>query len=96
MKIEELIQNKKEDILRLSAQHGARNIRIFGSVSRGEESADSDIDILVELDKGRSLLDISGLTLDLQQLLGRKVDVLTEKSLHWYIRDKILKEARQL
>jgi predicted nucleotidyltransferase len=96
MKISKLIQNKREDIIRLSAQHGASNIRIFGSVSRGEESLESDIDLLVELEKGRSLLDLSGLTLDLQQLLGRKVDVLTEKSLHWYIRDKILKEARQL
>ncbi len=96
MKISKLIQNKREDIIRLSALHGASNIRIFGSVSRGEESLESDIDFLVELEKGRSLLDISGLTLDLQQLLGRKVDVLTEKSLHWYIRDKILKEARQL
>ena len=96
MKISEIIHNKREDIIRLSARHGARNIRIFGSVLRGEERMDSDIDILVELEKGRSLLDISGLSLDLQQLLGRKVDVLTEKSLHWYIRDRIVKEARQI
>jgi len=96
MKVSEIIYNKREDIIRLSARHGARNIRIFGSVLRGEERPDSDVDILVELEKGRSLLDISGLTLDLQQLLGRKVDVLTEKSLHWYIRDRIVKEARQI
>ncbi len=96
MKISEVIQNKRDDIIRLSGQHGAKNIRIFGSVARGDERLDSDVDILVELDKGRSLLDLSGLSLDLQQLLGCKVDVLTEKSLHWYIRDKILKEARPL
>ena len=96
MKISKLIQNKREDIIRLSGKHGAKNIRIFGSVARGEERLDSDIDILVELDKDRSLLDLSGLSLDLQQLLGCKVDVLTEKSLHWYIRDRILREARPL
>ena len=96
MKISKLIQNKREDIIRLSGKHGATNIRIFGSVARGEERLDSDIDILVDLDKDRSLLDLSGLSLDLQQLLGCKVDVLTEKSIHWYIRDRILKEARPL
>ena len=96
MKISEIIQNKREDILRLSEQHGAKNIRIFGSVARGEENEDSDIDLLVELEKGRSLLDLSGLLIDLQQLLDHKVDVVTENSLHWYIRDKILTEAREI
>ncbi len=63
MKISEVIQNKRDDIIRLSGQHGAKNIRIFGSVARGDEHLDSDVDILVELDKGRSLLDLSGLSL---------------------------------
>lgn len=96
MKLADIIQKEREEIIRLSMLHGAKNIRVFGSVARGEESKDSDIDILVELEKGRSLLDLSGLLMDLQQLLGRKVDVVTEKSLHWYIRDRILKEAREI
>ena len=82
MKLADIIQKEREEIIRLSALRGAKNIRVFGSVARGEESKDSDIDILVELEKGRSLLDLSGLLIDLQQLLGRKVDVVTEKSLH--------------
>ncbi len=96
MKLADIIQKEREEIIRLSTLRGAKNIRVFGSVARGEESKDSDIDILVELEKGRSLLDLSGLLMDLQQLLGRKVDVVTEKSLHWYIRDRILKEAREI
>ncbi|MDD3618659.1 MAG: nucleotidyltransferase family protein [Desulfobulbaceae bacterium] len=96
MKLANIIEKKREEIIRLSAKHGAKNIRVFGSVARGDESEDSDIDILVDLEKGRSLLDLSGLLIDLQKLLDRKVDVVTEKSLHWYIRDKILKEAREI
>jgi len=96
MKLANIIEKKREEIIRLSAKHGAKNIRVFGSVARGDESEDSDIDILVDLEKGRSLLDLSGLLIDLQKLLDRKVDVVTEKSLHWYIRDKILKEAHEI
>lgn len=96
MKIEDLLQQKREEIFRISALHGARNIRLFGSVVRGESGPDSDIDFLVDLEKGRSLLDLGGLLMDLQQLIGRRVDVVTEKGLHWYIRDRILKEARPL
>ena len=96
MKLANVIQENREEILRLSALHGAKNIRVFGSVVRGEDNEDSDIDILVELEKGRSLLDHSALLIDLQQLLGRKVDVVIEKSLHWYIRDRILTEAREI
>jgi predicted nucleotidyltransferase len=96
MKIEDLLQQKREEIFRISARHGARNIRLFGSVVRGESGPDSDIDFLVDLEKGRSLLDLGGLLMDLQQLIGRRVDVVTEKGLHWYIRDRILKEARPL
>lgn len=96
MKPADIIKENREEILRLSALHGAKNIRVFGSVVRGEDDEESDIDILVELEKGRSLLDHAALLIDLQQLLGRKVDVVTEKSLHWYIRDRILTEAREI
>lgn len=96
MKASDIISEKRSDILRLSKLYGARNVRVFGSVARGEEEADSDIDILVELEEGRSLFDLGGLLMDLQKLLGRKVDVVTEKGLHWYIKDKILQEARPI
>jgi len=71
-------------------------VRLFGSVSRGEAGSQSDVDILVDLEPGRSLLDLGGLLMDLEDLLGRKVDVVTEQGLHWYIRDKVLKEAVRL
>ncbi len=90
------IEKKRLEIIRLASRHGASNIRLFGSVARDEAGPESDIDFLVDLEPGRSLLDLSGLLLDLQALLGQKVDVVTEKGLHWYIRDKILAEARGL
>ena len=71
----------------------AGKIRVFGSIARGEAGPDSDIDLLVELEPGRSLLDLGGLLMDLQDLLGHRVELVTEGSLHWYIRDRVLKEA---
>ena len=91
-----LLQEKRNEILRISKLHGVLNVRLFGSLARGEERPDSDIDFLVDLEKGRTILDLGGLLMDLQHLLGHKVDVVTEKGLHWYIKDKILKEARPL
>lgn len=96
MTISRVVDEKRVVILELAAKHGARNVRVFGSVSRGEAGPQSDVDILVDLEPGRSLLDLGGLLMDLEDLLGRKVDVVTEKGLHWYIRDKVLKEAIQL
>ncbi len=93
MGIKELLQDKREEILRLAARHGALNLRVFGSVARGEARPDSDVDFLVELAPGRTLFDLGGLLMDLQDLLGRSVDIVTEKGLHWYIRDRVLKEA---
>jgi predicted nucleotidyltransferase len=71
-------------------------VRIFGSVARGEDTAQSDIDLLVDLEKGRTLLDLGGALVQLQDLLGRRVDIVTERGLHWYLREKILREARPL
>ena len=96
MKVADFIKQQRKEILRISSSHGAKNVRVFGSVARGDEEVDSDVDILIELEAGRSLLDLAGLSIDLQQLLGRKVDVVTEKSLHWYIKDKIINEARPI
>lgn len=96
MTINKAIQEKREVILALAARHGACNVRVFGSVSRGEAGPQSDVDLLVDLEPGRSLMDLGGLLMDLEDLLGRKVDVVTEKGLHWYIHDKVLKEAVRL
>ncbi len=93
MGIKELLQDKREEILQLAARHGALNLRVFGSVARGEAGPESDVDFLVELEPGRTLFDLGGLLMDLQDLLGRSVDVVTVKGLHWYIRDRVLKEA---
>ena len=96
MTVEQLLTGKREDILLIAAQHGARNVRIFGSGARGEASDASDLDFLVEMEPGRSLLDLAALRNDLMDLLGREVDVVTDDSLYWLLRRKILREARPL
>ena len=84
---------KREEILQIAEKHGARTVRIFGAVARGEADAASDLDLLVEMEPGRSLLDLGGLLMELQDLLGCRVDVVTEKGLRERIRDRVLKEA---
>ena len=96
MTLSELLQQKREEILHICAKYGARNVRVFGSVARGEADEQSDVDLLVEMDPGRSLFDLGGLQYELEHLLGRKVDVVTEKGLYWLLRRRILKEARAL
>ncbi len=96
MTIEQLVKSRRAEILRVAAQHGAHNIRVFGSVARGEAGEESDVDLLVDLEPGRSGLDQAGLILDLEELLGRPVDVVTEAGLYWLLRRRILKEARAL
>lgn len=90
------IDQNREEILRIAARHGARNVRVFGSVARGEERSDSDVDLLVEMDDERSLLDLVGLEQDLEELLQRKVDVLTDASIHPTLRTRITADARAL
>jgi uncharacterized protein len=94
MEMSRLIQEKREDILRLAAKHGARNVRLFGSVVRGEATAASDVDFLVDAGPDTSPWFPGGLLMDLEKLLGCKVDIVMEQALHWYIRDKVLREAR--
>jgi uncharacterized protein len=96
MTAEELLKEKREEILDIAARHGARNVRVFGSAARGESREDSDIDLLVEFAPGRSLFDQLGLIEDLEGLLGRKADVVTESGVYWLLRRRILKEARAL
>jgi uncharacterized protein len=83
-------------VLAIARAHGARNIRVFGSFARGEQRRSSDVDLLVDLPDGASLLDLVGLKLDLEEALKRKVDVLTDGGISPYLRDRILHEARPL
>jgi hypothetical protein len=96
MSIYALLQAKRENILQTAAKYGAYNVRIFGSVARGEADSNSDVDFLVEMEPGRSLLDLGGLLMDLQELLGCNVDLVTEKGLRERIRERVLKEAISL
>ena len=89
----ELLRKKREAILRIAVRHGARNVRVFGSVARDETDERSDIDFLVEMEPGRSLLDLGGLQSDLEALLGRPVDVVTEGGLKSRIRERVMNEA---
>lgn len=88
-----LLQQKREKIMEIAARYGAKNIRVFGSVARGDADEASDIDFLVDLEPGRSLFDLGGLLYDLQQYLNVPVDVATEKSLRARIRERVLHEA---
>lgn len=96
MNAEILLKEKRDAVISLAAKHGALKPRIFGSVARGEAGPQSDIDLLVKMEEGRSLLDLSALVQDLRDLLGVKVDVVSEDGLYWLLRRRILKEARPL
>ena len=91
--IEELLSQKRKEILSIAMKHGAYNVRIFGSVARGKTESDSDVDILVEMEEGRSLFDLGALLMDLRDLLGCAVDVVTQQGLRPRIRDRVLREA---
>ena len=93
MGIADLLKFKRREILRLAEAHGAHNVGVFGSVARGESRPDSDIDFLVEMDNGRSLLDLIELSQDLETLLQRKVDVLTDQGMSPYLEQRIHAEA---
>jgi len=93
MEVAELIKQKRGDILRVAAKHGACNVRVFGSAARGEAGLDSDVDFLVDVLPVHSPWFPGGLLADLEELLGRKVDVVEPEGLHWFIKDKVLSEA---
>ena len=92
-KIMNRLREKREDIMRIAESNGARNLKVFGSVARGEEGPESDIDFMVEMEPGRNLLDMGRLLMDLQDFLGCKVDIVEPEGLHWYVRKKVLGEA---
>ena len=93
MGINELLKEKRETILQIAAQHGVRNVRVFGSAARGEADEESDLDLLVEMEPGRSLLDHAALWLELQEVLGRRVDVVSDRGIKARIRERVLREA---
>jgi hypothetical protein len=87
------IRGRRKEILRIAARHGAHNVRLFGSVVRGDAAADSDVDFLVRLDDDRSLMDHIALIRELEDLIGRRVDVVAEDALHRVIRARVLAEG---
>ncbi len=91
--LRELLQAKREDILHTATAYGVSNVRVFGSVVRGEADAESDIDLLVDVEPGRTLFDLSEFLVALQNILGREIDIITEKNLNGRIRERVLKEA---
>ncbi len=94
--MDKLISRYKNQILQIAEKRGVRNVRLFGSMARAETRIDSDVDLLVELEQGRSGLALGGFLMDVSELLDRKVDVVTEKSLHPKIRSIVLSEAKPL
>jgi len=95
-KMPPFLADQRGKILELAERHGATNVRIFGSFARGEARPDSDVDILVSMKPGRSYFDFVALWQDLEELLGRKVDVVSDRGISPYLRDRILSEARPL
>lgn len=93
MDIQSLVREKRGEILHIATRHGARKVRVFGSVARGEAGPESDLDILVDLEPGRSLLDHAALVVELETLLGCRVEVATERGLRGRARDRVLREA---
>jgi len=96
MNLERLLQEKRQEIFQIAARHGVRNIRVFGSAARGEAGEGSDVELLIEAGPQRTPWFPGGLIAELEELPGCRVDVVTEKALHWYIRDRVLQEARPL
>jgi predicted nucleotidyltransferase len=91
--VAEVIGSRRKDLVQLARRHGARDVRVFGSVRRGQATADSDLDLLVRFSKGIDLFDQMHLEEELSKLLGRKVDVVTEAGLHPLVRPQVLYEA---
>ena len=94
--MEDILREKRQEILRIAEKHGARNVRVFGSVATGDATNTSDIDLLVDTAEETSPWFPAGLAAELEELLGQRVDVVTTNGLYWLLRRRILKEARPL
>lgn len=92
----QLVEDYRQRIRDIAARHGAHDLRVFGSLARSEGGAGSDLDLLINLEEGRSLLDLIALKHDLEDLLGRPVDVVTERSLSPFLRETVLQQAVEL
>ena len=93
MRTLDALRSRRTEILATASRHGARNVRVFGSVARGDDTSTSDVDLLVDFSPDRSLYDLVGLQLDIESLVRRRADIVTEASLHALLRDRILAEA---
>ena len=89
----QMLTSRRTEILRIASCYGIGNVRVFGSFARGESRPDSDLDLLVDLEPGRSLLDLIAAKQDIEDLLGRRIDIVTERSLSPYIRDSVSQES---
>lgn len=96
MNIRDILQEKRDDILRIAQEHGVYNVRVFGSAVRDDAGEESDIDFLVDVGPDHSPFFPGGMLADMEDLLGRKVDIVTENALHWYIKDRVMQEAMPL
>ena len=96
MSVGEPLKAKRGEILAIASRHGARSVRVFGSAARGEAGPESDLDLLVEMEPGRSLLDVVAIKQDVEDLTGRAVHVVTEAAISPYIRESVLEQATQL
>jgi len=94
--MDKFIEEHRDRIKDLAAKRGAVRIRLFGSLARGEGGPQSDVDLLVDLEEGCSAFALGGLLMDLQEFLGRRVDVVTPAALHPKIREKVLEQAVDL
>ena len=94
--IDKELERLREKIAPILRRLGVRRASVFGSLARGEGDEESDVDLLVELEPGRSLLDLAELKVELEEVLGRKVDVITYDSLHPLLRDRVLREQRRI
>ena len=96
MGIKELLESRRNEIMDLAGKYGAKNLRIFGSTVRGEAGPACDVDLLVDMEEGRNLLDLVGFWQDLEELLGCRVDVISEGGISPYLRERIYAEALPL
>lgn len=90
------LEQHRDEILAIARRHGATDVRLFGSTLRGDATSDSDVDLLIDLEPDRSLFDLGAMHADLEELLGCRVDLVTENGLHWYVKDRVTQEAVSL